>query len=154
MEFKLVTTEPDLSIIRELFLEYQASLNIDLCFQDFDTEIKTLPGSYASPLGRLYLGIVDEKPAGCIALHPFDTNRCEMKRLYVRPNYRGQGISKILANKLINDAKEIGYHTMLLDTLPSMAAAIKLYRSLSFEDIEPYRYNTIPGALYMELKLH
>jgi putative acetyltransferase len=154
MEIKLVTSDPDLTEIRNLFIEYQISLKIDLCFQNFDTELSNLPGEYVPPRGRLYLAKINEKSAGCIALHSFDTNRCEMKRLYVQPTYRGQGISKLLASKLINDAKETGYHTMLLDTLSPMTAAISLYHSLGFREIEPYRYNPIPGAMYMELKLN
>ncbi len=154
MKIKLVTSELDLDIIRNLFLEYQAALNIDLCFQDFNAELKNLPGNYVSPLGRIYLGMDGNKPIGCIALRPFAADRCEMKRLYIRPDYRGQNRSKLLAIKLIAAAKEIGYHEMLLDTLPAMKAAIHLYQSLGFKDIDSYRYNPIPGAKYMALKLH
>lgn len=153
MILQLVTSEPLISQAREIFREYQVSLGIDLCFQDFEQELADLPGKYAPPQGRLYLAFIDEKLAGCIALRPFQEGMCEMKRLYVRPEFRGQYLGLLLAKEIIAEAREIGYHQMVLDTLDTMTAAQKLYRSLGFKEIEPYCFNPIDGALYMSLDL-
>ncbi len=127
---RLVTSEPLVSQARELFREYQVSLGIDLCFQGFEEEMAALPGTYAPPQGRLYVAFVDGRPAGCIALRPFEGQQCEMKRLYVRPGFRGQSLGRKLAQRVISEAREIGYAALLLDTLPTMTAAQELYRSL------------------------
>jgi putative acetyltransferase len=140
---------------RELFLEYAAATGIDLCFQNFDQELASLPGEYAPPSGRLFLALDETQGviAGCVALRKIDKETCEMKRLYVRPAARGTGSGKSLALKIIEEARRIGYARMRLDTLPSMRQAIMLYRSLGFKPIEPYRYNPEEGALFMELDL-
>ena len=153
MIMELVTEEPSLSRVREIFREYQMTLGIDLCFQNFEEELAGLPGKYSPPGGRLYLAYVDGQLSGCIALRPFEENQCEMKRLYIRPQFRGQKLGKQLAEKVIEDARQIGYRQMFLDTLPSMISAQGLYRALGFCDIEPYCYNPVEGVLYMGLNL-
>lgn len=139
--------------VRALFTEYVGSLGFDLHFQEYEAEYAHLPGEYAPPDGRLYLARYDGAVAGCIALRKIDGEACEMKRLYVRPQYRGKGIGRSLSEKLIREARAMGYRTMRLDTVPHMTAAIALYRSLGFQEIQPYRYNPMPGALFMELSL-
>lgn len=153
---KIITAEIEehLHEIRELFKEYTESLGFDLSFQNFDKEFSELPGKYATPDGRLLLATYDEKIAGCVGLRKFKDDICEMKRLYVRPEFRRKGIGKALSIAVINMAKEIGYKTMRLDTVPWMKEAITLYHSLGFIDIPAYRYNPIPGTIYMELQLN
>lgn len=141
------------AIVHQLFREYADSLGIDLCFQNFDEELKTLPGKYVPPAGRLLLALVDNQAAGCVALRRIDDETCEMKRLFVKPMFRGKNIGKQLALNVIEQARAIGYARMLLDTLPSMKEAIKLYGSLGFAMTEPYRLNPVKGAMFMELKL-
>lgn len=143
----------DLKAIKELFLEYAQSLEIDLEFQNFKEELDSLPGKYSPPLGILLLVVVDGKPAGSIALRPIDGDFCEMKRLYVRKDYRDLGLGLSLIKKLIINARELGYKYIRLDTLPSMKKAISLYRRLGFYEIAPYIYNPIEGAYFMELRL-
>jgi putative acetyltransferase len=153
MKFVQAESPEEIETARELFREYAAGLNIDLCFQNFDQEVAGLPGNYAAPSGRLLLAGEGEQIAGCIALRPFDGD-CEMKRLYVRPEFRGQGLGKKLVTTLIDAARELGYERMLLDTLPGkMDEAIVLYRSRGFREIAPYYHNPVPGALFMELSL-
>lgn len=147
------TALPFISHVRAIFREYQQSLGIDLCFQDFEQELALLPGKYAPPQGRIYLATVEEEVAGCIALRPFEGSRCEMKRLYVRSAFRGHDLGRKLADTIITDARAIGYKEMLLDTLASMTSAQKLYRSLGFTEIPPYCYNPIEGTSYMRLEL-
>ena len=140
--------------VRELFLEYAASLNFSLCFQSFDDELKGLPGDYSLPDGRLFLLQYKTQPAGCVALHRTGAETCEMKRLYVRPAFRGKGLGLELIHAVIGEAKTIGYRFMRLDTVePVMKDAVAIYRRLGFKQIAPYRKNPIPGALYMELQL-
>lgn len=151
---------------RALFREYEASLGVDLCFQNFEKELEELPGEYAAPEGRLLLAFLEEASgasmggraapgdlAGCIALRRFDRDICEMKRLYVRSQYRGKGIGRALALAVIAAAQEIGCRRICLDTLPQMDAAQALYHSLGFRDVPPYRFNPVPGARYLELTL-
>lgn len=139
---------------RELFLEYARSLGFSLCFQNFDQELAGLPGDYSPPDGRLLLAHVKDELAGCVALHKLQPEICEMKRLYLRPQFRGKGLGRVLANAIIAEARIIGYKMMRLDTVePVMKDAVELYRSLGFYEIAPYRANPMPGTLYMELKL-
>lgn len=143
-----------IAAIRELFLEYANSLGFSLCFQGFDQELAALPGDYAPPHGRLLLAISNGRPAGCVALHKIEPSICEMKRLYVRPDYRGKGLGRALAEKIISVARQIGYKKLRLDTVESeMQAAVAMYRQLGFREIAPYRPNPIAGALYLELEL-
>jgi len=145
--------EQDLELIRELFKEYASSLGFDLDFQDFKEELANLPGDYAPPDGCILLAKDKEQIAGCVALRKMDENICEMKRLYVRPEFRGKGIGRKLSVAIIDKARDIGYKYMRLDTVPAMKQAIALYRSLGFKQIEPYRYNPIEGATFMELEI-
>lgn len=153
---------------RTLFREYEASIGFDLCFQGFAAELAGLPGEYAAPRGCLLLAAEEAGPpgkapgtgvgiaalAGCVALRPLSEDASEMKRLYVRPAFRGKAIGKALAEKVIAEARSIGYGRMRLDTIePLMQTAVAMYRALGFREIPPYRPNPIPGALYMELEL-
>jgi putative acetyltransferase len=139
---------------RELFLEYAHSLGFSLCFQDFDKELAELPGHYAPPEGRLLLAEYESQLAACVALHKIDSAICEMKRLYLRPRFRGQGLGRALANRIIAEARQIGYQSMRLDTVePVMKDAVAMYRKLGFEEIPPYRPNPMAGTIYMELEL-
>jgi len=139
---------------RELFLEYAQSLGFSLCFQNFDAELAALPGDYAPPDGRLLLAGFEDQFAGCVALHKLEDDVCEMKRLYLRPNFRGKGLGRALAEQIIAEARQIGYHSMRLDTVePVMKDAVAMYRSLGFREVPPYRANPIAGAMYMELDL-
>ena len=139
--------------VKEMFIEYANNLNIDLEFQDFKQELNNLPGDYSPPTGRLLLAYYKNKLAGCIALRKFNENICEMKRLYIRKEFRSKGIEKALSNQVIKVAIKIKYNYMQLDTLPNMKQAISLYKSLGFKKILPYRYNPIKGAKFFQLKL-
>lgn len=155
MNIKIIqaTGKNQIDSAKKLFLEYAESLDFELCFQNFDNELAGLPGDYSPPEGRLYLALNENKPAGCIALRKFKDSVCEMKRLYVRPKFRGKNIGKKLVELLIEDAREIGYKKMVLDTVPSMQTAQKLYKSFGFHEIKPYRINPVKGAVFMELRL-
>jgi putative acetyltransferase len=143
-----------ISAIRELFQEYANSLNFSLCFQSFENELSGLPGDYAPPAGRLLLAADRSRVAGCAGLHKLERDICEMKRLYVRPQFRGKGLGRVLAERVVAEAREIGYKRLRLDTVePVMRGAVALYRKLGFQEIAPYRDNPIEGALYMELML-
>jgi putative acetyltransferase len=140
-------------VVRALFEEYAAALGVDLGFQDFDRELAELPGEYVPPGGRLLLALDEVNPAGCVALRPFEPGVCEMKRLYVRPAFRGTGLGRLLAERIVGAGRDAGYERMRLDTLPAMAAARGLYESLGFVEIEAYRPNPIHGTTYFELRL-
>lgn len=139
--------------VRAIFREYADWLGFDLCFQDFDHELANLPGDYAPPLGRLLLAVDGTQIEGCAALRQLEPGICEMKRMYVRPSHRGRGLGRLLATRIIDEARKIGYKRMRLDTLPSMVAAVALYESFGFVETEPYRHNPIEGARFMELVL-
>ena len=142
---------------REIMREYAASLNVDLCFQNFEAELAELPGEYAVPSGRLLLAFIDGALAGCggfRALADCDyANACEMKRLFVRPAFRRFGLGRVLAEALLDEARRAGYSAMLLDTLDEMESARELYASLGFEEVPPYYFNPIPGAHYLKCEL-
>jgi putative acetyltransferase len=138
---------------RRLFEEYATSLGISLCLQGFDQELATLPGRYAPPQGRLLLAVRADELAGCVALRSLEPGVCEMKRLFVRPAYRGLGVGRLLVDQIMQEAINAGYGRMRLDTLPSMTSALTLYRQLGFREIAPYLDNPLPGALYLELAL-
>jgi ribosomal protein S18 acetylase RimI-like enzyme len=154
--FSLVQAETSTQIAqaRELFLEYAQSLGFSLCFQNFDKELSGLPGDYSPPEGRLLLAEYEGQLAGCVALHQLEPGICEMKRLYLRPNFRGKRLGYALASRIIGEAREIGYQRMRLDTVePVMKDAVAMYRKIGFHEIAPYCANPIAGALYMELLL-
>ena len=152
--FRQVEDEEDAKQARGLFREYEAWLGLDLCFQNFERELAELPGAYASPTGRLLLAYEDDQLAGCVALRKLGDGVCEMKRLFLRPQFHGQGRGRELAERIIDEARDAGYKRMRLDTLPQqMGKAIALYRALGFKEIEPYYENPVTGAMFMELKL-
>src|SRR5437667_3115306 len=141
----------DIKGARSLFREYAAWLEIDLCFQNFEKELSELPGDYAPPDGRLLLVFVNKALAGCIALRKIGEGVCEMKRLFVRPDFRGKSLGRKLVAAIIREATDIGYQRMRLDSLPpKMGDAIALYRSMGFNEIGSYYQNPVPGAIFME----
>lgn len=146
-----------LDAARGIFREYAASLGIDLCFQDFETELAGLPGAYRPPDGQLLLALVDGAVAACGAMRSLRevdyANACEMKRLYVRPGFRGFGLGRMVAQALLDEARRAGYSVMLLDTLDEMEAARGLYATLGFEEIPPYYFNPIAGAHYLKAEI-
>ena len=147
-------TETDMAAAREIFREYEKWLDLDLCFQGFEDELKNLPGKYAPPAGRLYLAEFDGRVAGCIALRPLGPETCEMKRLFVRESFRGMNIGRLMIERLIEDARQAGYRVMRLDTFPpKMGKAVQLYESYGFEEIPAYYNNPNEGVLFMELQL-
>jgi ribosomal protein S18 acetylase RimI-like enzyme len=154
LTFTQAESRPQIAQAHELFLEYAHSLGFSLCFQNFDDELEGLPGDYAPPDGRLLLADYENQLAGCVALHKIDLTICEMKRLYLRPQFRGKGLGRMLAERIIAEARQIGYRRMRLDTVkPIMNDAVEMYRRLGFKEIAPYRPNPIAGAMYMELEL-
>lgn len=146
-------SEELLSVAKGLFLEYKKSLPFDLDFQNFDEEVAHLPGEYARPSGRILVALAGGEAAGCVALRKLGEGTCEMKRLYVRPEFRGLKLGRRLAEKVIDEAKKSGYKKMRLDTVSSMTEAIALYRSFGFEEIPQYRVNPLPDAMFFELDL-
>jgi GNAT superfamily N-acetyltransferase len=153
MDVEHVVDEPMLEQARALFREYADSLPVDLSFQGFAEELAGLPGEYAAPHGTLLLGLVGGAAAGCVAVRRWNDTACEMKRLFVRDAFKGHGRGRLLAQHAIDWARRAGYERMLLDTLPSMAEAQRLYESLGFRDAPPYRFNPVAGTRYMELRL-
>jgi ribosomal protein S18 acetylase RimI-like enzyme len=153
VKFIEVAAGRNLQAIRTLFKEYADSLGFNLDFQDFDRELASLPGDYQPPDGCLLLALWDGEVAGCAALRKIEDGICEMKRMYVKPQYRGHGIGRAMAMRLLEIARRAGYERMRLDTIDTMVEAIALYKSLGFKEIKPYRHNPIKGAKYMELSL-
>lgn len=146
-------TAEETKTARALMREYQALLGVDLCFQGFEAELRGLPGSYAPPAGRLLLATVDGEAVGCVALREAGGTRAEMKRLFVRPAARGLGLGKALVLRVLTEARAAGYDEVVLDTLPTMAEAQRLYGELGFRDVPPYRPNPIAGTRYLGLAL-
>ena len=153
LEIKEAISKALIKHARELFIEYIDCLGIDLEFQNFKEELEYLPADYGSPEGAILLAYYKSKLAGCVALRKFKNNICEMKRLFVRTEFRGRGIGKVLSERIIDKARRIGYKLMRLDTLSFMKEAINLYLSLGFKEIKSYRYNPFEDAKYFELKL-
>jgi len=152
-EMRIQSGANRLDVVRELFREYAAGIGIDLCFQNFEEELRDLPGKYAEPKGRLYLALRGEEPAGCVALRPFGGRECEVKRLYVRERFRNLHLGQRLVATVIRQARTIGYDAMLLDTLSGMTGAQALYRKLGFVQTPPYYHNPEPGVIYMKRDL-
>jgi GNAT superfamily N-acetyltransferase len=151
---RAVTSAEEMGPVRLLFRAYAGSLGFDLCFQNFEQELAGLPGPYAPPSGCLLLATAGGEPAGCVALKRLADGVGEMKRLYVRGRHRGSGLGRTLAEQIIREAKGLGYHTIRLDTVPSvMGSAVALYRALGFREVPAYCFNPVPGALFMELRL-
>ena len=157
MRITAAQTAQDFVIVRSLFEEYAESLQVDLCFQSFDEELRSLPGDYAGPLGAVLLAWVDDEPAGCCALRPLAQsdypNAAEMKRLFVRRAFRRFGLGRQLAEAALDQARRAGFDSVLLDTLDDMEAARALYEDLGFEEIPPYYHNPIAGAHYLRAQL-
>jgi len=148
------SSKSDIEHARALFKEYEAGLNLSLCFQNFDQEIANLPGDYAPPRGRLLLAGEFDQVMGCVALRPLGPTICEMKRLFVRPEYRDRGLGRILVEAIIEEARKLGYTHMRLDTIADrMDRAVALYKSIGFVEIQPYRNNPVDSATFMELDL-
>lgn len=149
-----VKSSADIETAQRLFEEYSSWLGVNLCFQNFDKELAELPGEYTPPTGRLLLAIEGDDVAGCVALRKFGEGIGELKRLYVRPDFRGRGLGRTLTEMIIKTAREFGYSRLRLDTLPGkMDRAIAMYRSLGFKDIERYYDNPYATAVFMELML-
>ena len=146
-------TPADMATVRQLIEEYCRWIDIDLAFQEIAAELHGLPGEYAPPRGRLLLGVVDDRIEGLVAARPFEGDTCEMKRLYVRPSGRGHGLARNLVTTLMDDMRQAGYRRIVLDTLPKMDAAQRLYEQLGFEDIPPYYDTPIPGTRFMARRL-
>ena len=155
MEILEATSANQIEQVRNLFREYRAELAVEPCFQSFDEEIANLPGVYSPPGGKLLLAIVLGQPIGCVGLRPFPKQgSCEMKRLYVRPTFRGDKIGRRLAERILEDARQMGYESMRLDShQPSMQSAIAMYRKLGFQEVSPEPLEPIPGLIYMETQL-
>lgn len=151
--FYLANDPKRIDEVRLLIQEYASSLGLDLCFQNFDQEMTTLPGDYSPPTGALLLAEDQGKAVGCVAIKKISNEVCEMKRLYVRPNSRGKGVGKVLTETILQKARTFGYKRVRLDTLPSMKEAVSMYVSMGFKPIEAYRYNPVEGTLYLELEL-
>jgi GNAT superfamily N-acetyltransferase len=153
MEIVTVSGERQLQQVRGLFEEYWTSFGFTPCFQNFGEEVASLPGGYAPPGGRLALARIDGEPAGCAAMRRFDASRCEAKRLYVRPKFRGLGVGRELMHWLIAESRAAGYSEMWGDTMPVMAQALEMYARIGFEQTGPYSSQPTEGAVYLRLKL-
>jgi putative acetyltransferase len=154
LQFVQVQSDSQIEQVRQLFLEYARSLGFSLCFQNFDQELANLPGDYSPPYGKLLLAEFEGELAGCVALHKLEDEICEMKRLYLRPQFRGKGLGRALATRIIAEARDLGYSRLRLDTVESaMQDAVAMYLKLGFRKIDPYCANPMPSALYLELVL-
>jgi ribosomal protein S18 acetylase RimI-like enzyme len=153
IDIRPATWPRDLEVVRGLFSEYVESLDVDRYFQELEKELATLPGKYEAPAGRLLLAWREGQAVGCVALRPLDRGTCEMKRLYVRPQARGEQLGRRLAERVCAEAREAGYSRICLDTLPTMVSAQALYRSLGFVPVEPYVYDAVPGTRFLALDL-
>jgi ribosomal protein S18 acetylase RimI-like enzyme len=153
MEIKRAQTDNEMAEVRRLFRAYESALGVDLTFQGFDQELASLPGKYAPPTGDLLVGRVQGRILGCVAVRRLESDICEMKRLYVRPEGRGAGLGRRLAQRIIVAARSLGYASMRLDTLDRLTGAMRLYESLGFRRIDPYYGNPLPGVVYWELDL-
>lgn len=153
MQIEIRPAYDAIDTVRQLFGEYVAALGMDLAFQGFDEEFAGLPGKYAPPRGRLLLAFCDGKPAGCVAMRERDETACEMKRLFVRPEYRGLKIGLALVERVVAEAKEIGYAGIVLDTHTTMTKSVALYRGLGFYEIPPYYHNPYPDVVFLRLDL-
>ncbi|MCB2103028.1 MAG: GNAT family N-acetyltransferase [Rhodobacterales bacterium] len=143
----------DMAVARTLFMEYQDWLGEDLCFQDFQSELASLPGKYRPPRGVILLARDGDAVAGCVAMWPLETGVCEMKRMYLREAWRGTGLGRRLAEAVVDAGRQAGYRAMRLDTLSRLTAAVTLYRSMGFKTISPYYANPLSGVMYMEKRL-
>jgi len=152
-ELIIARSPEQIEAARELFREYAAWLGIDLCFQHFDEELATLPGKYAEPAGRLYVLVENKVTAGCGALRPFRDDIAELKRIYIRPAFRKRGFGRLISEKLLSDAQQIGYRAIVLDTLRTMKEAMALYASLGFHETSAYYENPSPDVCYLRLEL-
>jgi len=146
-------TPEEISAVRGLMREYGASVGVDLSYQNFEEELRGLPGDFAPPRGTLLLGIAGKEAAGCVAIRPLAENFCEMKRLYVRPAWRSTGLGKRLVEAALEDARRAGHRFVRLDTLPTMIAARKLYAALGFLPIAPYYQSPVAGTAFLQLDL-
>jgi ribosomal protein S18 acetylase RimI-like enzyme len=153
MEIIRAQTADEIEAVRATFREYQQFLGVDLSFQGFEEELATLPGCYAPPKGQLLLARDGPHAVGCVALRPLDDNACEMKRLFVRPDYRGQGLGRLLALRVVSEATALGYVVMRLDTLETLDGAMHLYTLMGFRRRAPYYANPLPGVVYWERAL-
>jgi GNAT superfamily N-acetyltransferase len=153
MQIVEAVTKEEIAQVRELFEEYWASFGFTPCFQNFGAELDGLPGDYAPPGGRLGLALVDGQPAGCAALRRFDAERCEFKRLYLRPQFRGGGRGRQLLAWVVAEARAAGYRQAVCDTMPAMAQALTMYERAGFERTEPYGDHPTPGAIFLRLRL-
>ncbi len=153
MKFIKAKTESELNFIRELFSEYFSRYGKHLGNQDFEKELSGLPGKYASPKGCLLLALDGDLPAGCIGIKPFEEHSCEMGRLYVKDKFRNRGIGLKLVKIFLEETRKMGYKKILLDTLPELKSAIKLYKSLGFSEIPPYYDSPLPNPVYMSLDI-
>ena len=152
-EFIIAKTQEDYREARVLLREYEAESEVDLCFQGFDEEVETLERTYGPPGGKFLILRSGEQIAGCVALEDSGGNICEMKRLYVRPEFRGKGLGRKCAEEVVQIAREMGCAVLRLHTLPAMRAAVVLYRSMGFTEIAPYDETPVEGVLFMELGL-
>jgi len=154
MKIKQAQTPGEIAAVRLLFREYEAFLGVDLCFQNFEDELASLPGKYAPPDGGLLIALSKDNTLGCVAMRRMDAETCEMKRLFVKPEARGTGLGKQLAQEIIALARERDYSVMRLDTLDRLAEAMCLYEAIGFRQTDPYYDNPLPGVVYWELELN